>query len=235
MISAAIFCPQSKGTPKAYLDSLRSYLTQHERLQPLLHTLEGFQGDLRALTTEFDEFGNFPPSARWTEAIRKWVADGESAPLADAMAGTVCLPLLVVMQVCQYFQFLEAKQMRHADLMAGLVGGAHGYCGGILPAVAVACAGDEEDIVRQACVAMRIAYAIGMAADFGDDDESIPGPSTIVARTKRPGQLEELLSKFPGVSAHSIPFIRHCDTHNPRRHIIQRIPTQGVSASWDRS
>ncbi|EKG13586.1 Beta-ketoacyl synthase, partial [Macrophomina phaseolina MS6] len=198
MISTAIFCPQSKGTPKPYLDSLRLYLTGNHRLQPIHSVLKNLGDDWSTLVSEFEEFGGLPQGPRWTKSIRDWIVDGHAAPLADAMAGTVCLPLLVVMQVCQYFQFLEVKGMRHAEMIAGLKGGAHGYCGGILPAVAVACAGDEDEIIQQACVALRVAFAIGVASDFGDDDESIIGPSTIVARIKRPGQLEELLAKFPG-------------------------------------
>ncbi|KAH7094593.1 BcPKS16, polyketide synthase [Paraphoma chrysanthemicola] len=198
MISAAIFCPQSKGTPKLYLDSLRLYLTGHQRFQPIKSTLENLVQDWKTLVAEFPEFDGLPQGLRSAKSIRDWIVDGNAAPLADAMAGTICLPLLVIMQVCQYFQFLEVKRMRHAELIADLKGGAHGYCGGILPAVAVACADDEDEIIRKACAATRVAFAIGVAADFGDDDESIVGPSTIVARIKRPGQLEDLLAKFPG-------------------------------------
>ena len=46
---------------------------------------------------------------------------------------------------------------------------------------------------------MRIALAIGAYGGIGDD-EAVPGATTLVVRTKQPGQGDELISKFPGVS-----------------------------------
>ena len=117
------------------------------------------------------------------------------------MSGILTLPMLVVIQICQYFQYLELHGISHAQFLAQLRagGGVQGYCGGLLPAIAIACSRDEAEVVENAAKAARIALAIGAYGELGDD-ESVPGATTIVVRLKRPGQGEEIIEKFPGVS-----------------------------------
>lgn len=101
-----------------------------------------------------------------------------------------------------------------AQLRAG--GGLQGYCGGLLPAMAIACSSTEDEVAENASIAARIALAIGAYGELGDD-ESVPGATTIVVRTKRVGQGEELVQKFPGVScsnAHLRPSSTIKDTSN---------------------
>ena len=92
--------------------------------------------------------------------------------------------------------------MSHSQFMAQLRagGGIQGYCGGLLPAIAIASSQNEQEVVENAAIAARIALAIGAYGELGDD-ESVPGATTIVVRTKRVGQGDELIEKFPGVSS----------------------------------
>ncbi len=92
--------------------------------------------------------------------------------------------------------------MSHSQFMAQLRagGGLQGYCGGLLPAIAIACSEDENEVAENAAIAARIALAIGAYGELGDD-ESVPGATTIVVRTKRVGQGDELINRFPGVSS----------------------------------
>lgn len=94
--------------------------------------------------------------------------------------------------------------MSHSQFMVQLRagGGIQGYCGGLLPAIAIACSQNEAEVVENASKAMRIALAIGAYGELGDD-ESVPGATTIVVRTKRVGQGDDLIAKFPGVSVSS--------------------------------
>ncbi len=119
------------------------------------------------------------------------------------MSGILSLPLLVIIQITQYFQFLEMSGMSHSDCLAALGyergAGAQGYCAGLLPAFAVACAKDEKEIVAIAGKAMRIALAIGAYGELGDD-KVLDGPTTIVMRLKRPGQGDEVIKRFPRAS-----------------------------------
>ena len=118
------------------------------------------------------------------------------------MSGILSLPLLVIIQIGQYFQYLEVLGIKHAEFIAQLRkgGGLQGYCGGMAPAIAIACSKDEAEVVKNAAIVMRIALAIGAYGELGDD-AATPGATTIVVRTKRVGQADELVSKFPGVGA----------------------------------
>ena len=74
-----------------------------------------------------------------------------------------------------------------------------GYCGGLPPAIAIACSRDEEEVVKNAAITMRLALGIGAYGELGDDAK-VPGATTIVVRLKRVGQGEDIVNRFPGVS-----------------------------------
>lgn len=139
--------------------------------------------------------------------MAEWFKTGKSAAIAYSMSGILTLPMLVIIQICQYFQYLELHGITHAQFLAQLRagGGVQGYCGGLLPAIAIACSRDEAEVVENAAKAARIALAIGAYGELGDD-ESVPGATTIVVRLKRPGQGEEILQKFPGVSLSNLAY-----------------------------
>ena len=133
--------------------------------------------------------------------LSNWITTGDSAPIANALSGILSLPLLVIIQLGQYFQYLDLHGVRHSDFLAQVRkgGGVQGYCGGLPPAIAIACSKDEAELVKNAAVTMRIVLGIGAYGELGDD-ESVPGATTVVVRMKRAGQGEELVRRFPGVS-----------------------------------
>lgn len=61
------------------------------------------------------------------------------------MSRILYLPLLVVIHICQYFQWLDIHNLTHAEVLQSLEsgGGAQGYCGGLPTAFTIACAEDE--------------------------------------------------------------------------------------------
>lgn len=108
--------------------------------------------------------------------------------------------MLLVIHLAQYFMYLEQKKVTHSELMKSFQNGAgiQGYCGGMFAAVSIACAKDEEEIIFNACRAIRLAVGVGAAADTGDDNPS-KGPCIMVLRLKYEGQGDEILKAFPGV------------------------------------
>ena len=116
------------------------------------------------------------------------------------MSGILSLPLLTIIQVVQYFQFLEVKRLCHTDFVARLWdrGGVQGYCGGLMPAIAIACSADAAEVATNASKAMAIALGVGAYGELGDD-ENIQGPTTIVVRLKHAGQGKEIVEDFPDV------------------------------------
>ncbi|KAL1635043.1 Type I Iterative PKS [Diplodia intermedia] len=196
--SVAIFCPQSKAPEKDYLDQLQRFLTEHEQLRRLGEDVKRLRETWDIIAARRADIAGLAQGPRYLQALHDWVETGASAPVANAMSGILSLPLLVVIQTCQYFQYLRLAGLTHAEFLDGLkVGGAQGYCGGLLPAIAVACAKDEDEVVAMAAVAMRIALVVGAYGELGDD-ENLPGPTTIVVRLRHEGQGEDIVRGFPG-------------------------------------
>ncbi|EMD94543.1 hypothetical protein COCC4DRAFT_152704 [Bipolaris maydis ATCC 48331] len=196
--SVAIFCPQSKAPDAAYLDQLRTFLTQQPQLRKLADDVQRLGETWDILAARRPDIAALHQGPKYLRALHEWVESGVSGPVAGAMSGILSLPLLVVIQTCQYFQYLRLTGLAHAEFLRGLeTGGAQGYCGGLLPAMAIACAKDEDEVVRMAGIAMRIALAVGAYGELGDD-ENLPGPTTIVLRLRHEGQGDDIARKFPG-------------------------------------
>ena len=199
--SVAVFCPQSKAPGESYLTQLHSYTRRNEHLESLLKKLLDLQDVWAVLANEREDIADLGQGPRYVQDLSEWFVTGNSSKIANRMSGILSLPLLVVIQTCQYFQYLELHGMSHSQLMAHLGAGGciQGYCGGLLPAIAIASSHDEAEVVENAAKAARIALAIGAYGELGDD-ESVPGATTVVVRTKRVGQGDELIERFPGVS-----------------------------------
>lgn len=130
------------------------------------------------------------------------LVDGPSRHAASTVLGTVALPRLAIIQFTQYFQHLASQGITHAEFVSKVrsLGGVQGYCGGLPAAVALACARNGQELVQSICVAICLAFAIGLYSELGDDSE-IPGITTAVVRLKREGEAEELVHLFPHVSS----------------------------------
>jgi acyl transferase domain-containing protein len=67
-------------------------------------------------------------------------------------------------------------------------------------AVALASAREDQELARNIMTAIRLAFAIGLYTEIGDDSR-IPGLAIMVVRVEGEAQAEELVKLFPGVSA----------------------------------
>lgn len=199
--SMAVFSPQSKAPTEVYLDEVRSYLCGKAELRVLLDNIERLPQTWSIFAEHNSDIAALTQGKRYTHALAEWVRDGKSSGISNIMSGILSLPLLTIIQVVQYFQFLEVKRLRHSDFMERLRerGGIQGYCGGLMPAIAIACSATEEEVIINASKAMAIALGVGAYGELGDD-ENVLGPTTIVVRLKEPGQGEEIIKDFPDVS-----------------------------------
>lgn len=204
--SLAVFCPQSKAPQKEYLDEIRRYICSDKRLKELAKEVKCLGETWNVISERRKDIAALHQGSRYMQALSDWVEDGQSEPVANIMSGILSLPLLVIIQVTQYFQFLETSGMSHRGFLAGLKtgkgAGVQGYCAGLLPAFAIACAKDEDDLVITSAKAMRLALAIGAYGELGDEQD-LEGPTTIVLRLKYVGQGDAIVKKFPGVSQYS--------------------------------
>ncbi|MCJ1282148.1 hypothetical protein MMC26_001471 [Xylographa opegraphella] len=220
LASAAVFCPQSKAPRENYLTQLHFFLQSSKHLEPFVRYLLNLKDIWNILANERQDIADMGQGLRYIDGLSEWIITGKSSQIANRMSGIISLPLLVVIQTCQYFQYLELHGISHSQCVAQLRagGGIQGYCGGLLPAMAIACSENESEVAENAAIAARIALAIGAYGELGDD-ESVPGATTIVVRTKRVGQGDELIQRFPGVRLSKSPFPTsppysgHSDTH----------------------
>ena len=198
--SMAVFSPQSKAPQEAYLDELRSYLCGKVELRHLLESIEDLPNTWSIFAKHNPDIAALSQGLRYTQALADWVKNGNSSRIANVMSGILSLPLLTIIQVVQYFQFLEVKRLRHSDFIARLRdrGGVQGYCGGLMPAIAIACSASETEVAINASKAMYIALGVGAYGELGDD-ENVEGPTTIVVRLKYAGQAQEIIEDFPDV------------------------------------
>ncbi|MCJ1359582.1 MAG: hypothetical protein MMC33_009584 [Icmadophila ericetorum] len=197
--SVAVFCPQSKAPQESYLNQLHAFLSRTEHLKPFLQDIVNLKDFWSTFADERKDIAALSQGPRYMQYLSDWITTGKSSNIANHMSGIISLPLLVIIQIGQYFQYLEHHALRHSELLARLRkgGGIQGYCGGLPPAIAIACSKDEAEVAKNAGVAMRIALGIGAYGELGDD-ESIPGATTIVIRVKRVGQGEEIVGRYPG-------------------------------------
>ena len=198
--SCAVFCPQSKPTGEDYLNELLSFIRANKDLEPLIQAMSGLQEVWFTLVQSNKRIVDLSRGVVHLQNLSRWIETGDSSKIAGCMSGIISLPLLVIMQTCQYLQFLNLYEMSHSEFLAQLRfrGGIQGYCGGLPTAFAIACSKNEAEVVANCTLAVRIALAIGIYSELGDDG-SIPGATTIVVRLKTAGQGEEMIAKYPGV------------------------------------
>lgn len=161
-VSAAVFCPQNRPPKQEYLLEIRQFLCSNPLLIP-------FRNAILDLPKTWDLFAKANASLaameqgpKYTEYFRSWILNGDSTALTETMSGIISLPLLTIMQIVQYVQYLEARTITHDQLLQELRhGGTQGFCGGLLPVMAIASSKSEEDVVRSAAKCLRIALGIG--------------------------------------------------------------------------
>ncbi|KAL8946954.1 MAG: hypothetical protein Q9222_006719, partial [Ikaeria aurantiellina] len=191
--SVAFFNPQSKRVTVEYLESLYSFLHKSRQLAPLVKAIH-------SLPETWNLFPGLDQQSRACAlALVDWTKTGNASVITSTLSGSMALPLLIIVQVIQYFQYLELIGVRHKDVLHSLRrgGGLHGYCGGLLPAIAIAISADESEIVQNASIALGIALGIGAYGDLGDD-LSQAGSTNMAVRLKYAGQGEEIVKNYPG-------------------------------------
>ncbi|KAH8160434.1 hypothetical protein CIB48_g7831 [Xylaria polymorpha] len=191
--------PHTRRPTKECLDSARTFLLSNTRLQRLARDIcnaERTRGIVAGRQAEIAALGQGP---RYAQAFHAWIDQGESKTLLESRSGIIALPLLVIIQLTQYLQYLQLANSNHVALVDSLRrgGGIQGYCAGLLPAYAIACSKDEDELIKNAGTAFQIAFAIGLYQEIGDD-ENIPGATSIVLRLSTPGEGDEIVAQFPG-------------------------------------
>ena len=199
--SAAVFGPQSKEPKADYLHLLRGYLCDKRELAPFVQVIRKLPDLWSSYSKHNPDLSPLSHCPQDLLSLSDWIETGTTSFISKSTSGVLCLPLLVIIQVAQYFRYLQESQIKHIDLILAVQNGAgiQGYCTGLLTAVAVACSADEIELVHHCCRALRLAVGVGAYSDLaigGESDEF----ATIVVRLKYEEQAEEILRDFPRVS-----------------------------------
>ena len=166
--SMAVFCPLSKAPKEEYLNQLHSFLSNNETLKPLLAAAKDLEKTWSIFAKHRADIAEMDGGPKSIKALAHWVANGDPSLLLNDMSGILSLPLLTIIQIGQYFQFLQLRGISHSELLEHLkAGGTQGYCGGLFPAIAIACSSSEEEVVSNASTALRIALGVGAYAELG--------------------------------------------------------------------
>jgi hypothetical protein len=199
--SMGVFCPQSRAPTVSYLEETRKFIQSHQYLRKVAEDIKTLCDCYSFIAAKQSAIKQLPQAELYTKYLIQWLLHDDSKDVASTSSGIVALPRLVIIQVAQYFQFLDNQRLNHAGFIAMVrnAGGIQGYCGGLPAALALSCAKDEQEVVQMTNIAIHLAYVIGLYAELGDDSRT-PGNTTIVIRLKKDGQGEELVDKFPGVS-----------------------------------
>ena len=200
--SLLVFGAVSKAPKDDYLTRVRLYLFAHKdltlfkqeiiELPKLWEMYSSHNKDLKALDHGLSSL----------EALSEWVNVGTTHKLTEPKFGILTLPLLTIIEVVQYFQYLQKSQLSHCNVLShvGKGAGVQGYCAGLLAACAVAVSEDEFELVNIACKILRLAVGIGAYGDLGGIHVS-KGPLTAVAaRLAEEDQMNEIAREFPAVS-----------------------------------
>jgi hypothetical protein len=202
-ISLVVFVPQSRLPSSEDLDRVRTRLTQDTRCHPLVESIRKLEATYELLCAEKQDITDLTHGRSYAKMLAGWVdVNGivTSIEVAQARSAIHSLPLLMLIQLTQFLDYLEVTNSTYADILSQVrtVGGVQGYCGGLAAAIAIACAASVEQAVRNACIALHVTFCIGVVAELGDDSR-IAGITTCVVRLKHEGQADELVKLFPRV------------------------------------
>jgi hypothetical protein len=229
--SAAFFCPRARRPRDDYVTELRSYLSRRPFGITLLHHVSTLHNIWPLFSKTSSEIRGLVGGQDNLDLLVSWSKGGPVPPVCETTAGLAALPLLLVLQLGQYFRFLEVQTISHEDFLQQVdhVGGIHGFCGGAAAALSIACARDEAEVIANAAVILRIMVGVGAVMDAAGDWD-LAAPTTLAVRLKYEGQGEDILKQFPGVSDPIHPiFHTHTLTHCRRTYLLSVNRSQSVS------
>jgi hypothetical protein len=182
---------------------LKNALQNKESLKPLLAAIFDLQciWDVLAVQDPRLEHGL---GRRDAEQWAAW-ASAPSHEVLDERHNALTVPMTVITHIVQYLDYLESTggTLPHDSVIktVGSKGGIQGFCIGLLSALAVASAQDEQDLGKFAANSFKLAFCVGV---YIDHTQSVGcGFSSLVVRWQVPSSLEDLqslLRQYPDVS-----------------------------------
>jgi hypothetical protein len=203
--TSIIFGSQTIWPSAAYLAHARTILLKEYHLLPLRNAIKELPTLWQTLVDTHPGLDNVP-GQQVLEKINKWIDQGELLAMPDPPINVLLTPLTVIIQMVQYFDFLNTNDYKvtHAQILKSVqTAGIQGCCIGLLSAIVLSTSESEEEIGRLAAIALRLAVCIGAFVDLDGVFADIPNEScSIVVRWDgNDGQhlVSEILKSYPEV------------------------------------
>lgn len=242
--SLVVFGPQTTNWPPSeYLSQIRASLQNEPRLSTFIEAIKQLP-DLWTILVEYHPSLCAVPGAQAIQSIQQWISSGELSWWPGSLPNVLFTPLTVIIQLVQYFCYLENDEnhgVTHALVLeSAKSGGVQGFCTGFLTAIAVACSANEEDVNVYGAVALRLAVCISAFVDLDGTFASPPNETTCLAVRWKPekgckGQLFHIMKDYPDVRVPNwqimrfVVYIQLIGTHS--RPIFQSFRTRQVPQS----
>ena len=165
--SLLCFGPQIQTLDAEYLSQVREVLVLEPRLRVFVTAIETLP-DLWKLLVEKNSRLQGTSGFDSINQLLRWI-EGKGIHLHQGGQNTLTLPLTIIVQLTQYFYYLDNDvdyPSQRAVLESVARRGIQGFCAGLLTAVAVACSQNEDDVNRFGAVALRLAFCIGAYVDL---------------------------------------------------------------------
>ncbi|KAH7305897.1 putative polyketide synthase [Stachybotrys elegans] len=195
--SAAIFSPQNSPPKRSYLAYIRSKLVDDRTLAPLLEAILSLPETWRSLVAARADMAGMVEAPRLVQSFVDWINAGSTDVLENELAAIVTLPLLTIIHMVQYYEYLQGAGCSHMELLESFDGGVQGHCIGLLSAIVVASAANDEELVQRAAAGLRLSLAIGAFGDLGEHLSDLRS-TTMVFRLKDMSAADEIVHRFPG-------------------------------------
>ncbi|KAK3332590.1 hypothetical protein B0T19DRAFT_457479, partial [Cercophora scortea] len=214
--SSVVFGSLSLWPSVDQLDQLHKDLTQSRQLSPVALAIRQLPAYWDALVS-FDPAISSLPGRHAAEQLASWVSTGAvGAPSQEAPHNSLTMPVTIIGHLCEYLRYLRHSQEQPAlqnsilENVGKNGGGFQGFCAGLLSALAVAGATDEDEIGVRGALFVRCAFAIGVYIDL--DALNVGDTSSLAVRWKSPETLESIQKV---VDRHDSAYISvHKDTHD---------------------
>jgi hypothetical protein len=206
--SALFFGPQTKLPTTEQSQTIRNILLNSPRLRGFVKAIEqlpSFWGLLIASDPALE-------CVRGIESIQlihQWLKTEKSSTFTSEN-NSLCTPLMFIVQVAQYFQYLENASSSHAHMLDLISrGGAQGFCTGVLAALSVSSSKNEEELIANASTALRLALCIGAYVDLSRQATSSKLVCAVIRSKSSDGmqRLPQRLKLYQHVSSPFLPDI----------------------------
>lgn len=201
-LSAVVFSPQNVAPKREHLELIRASINRHDTLSPLRDALLNLPKTWETFENIRPEIATLNRGKTYTSLFSKWIKSGETSELEQMRSGIVTLPLLTVLHIVQYYEYLQASGIRHAELLRKIEGGVQGYCIGLMAALVVATSENETDLINNAVAATRITLGIAAFGEIGCDSSN-PCSTTMAVRLRKGTEADEITKAFPQVSKYT--------------------------------